>query len=219
MTRPDTILTLAEAAAQLDPARPVIVSDADEVLLQFVAGLEIFLATKGCRLDLTSFALQGNVKRIATDEPISKVEMADFLRLFFETVDDLQAVSGAPTALRTLGTRAQVLVLSNVPAHTAENRRRNLTRLGIHAPLVANDGLKGKAIQTLKATSTAPMFFLDDLPPHLASVADLCPDIHLIHFVAHPKLAAVVPHTPKAHLRTSDWSEAESWISARLPGA
>jgi hypothetical protein len=62
------------------------------------------------------------------------------------------------------------------------------------------------------------MVFLDDLPPHLASVAHLCPDVHLVHFVAHPRLAAIVPHAPQCHLRTSDWTEAREWISARLKG-
>jgi hypothetical protein len=147
----DPILTLDEAVAELDPDRPLIVSDADEVLLQFIVGLESFLISKGLKLELTSFALQGNIKDIETGEPVAKEAVAPLLRTFFETVDDLQAVNGAPQALARLSECAQTLILSNVPGHTAVNRRKNLSQLGIRAPLVANDGLKGRALQALTA--------------------------------------------------------------------
>jgi hypothetical protein len=218
MPHSDAILTLSEATAILDPARPLIVSDADEVLLQFLAGLEIFLLANGARLDLTSFALTGNIKDVATGEPLGKEEVARLLRLFFETVDHLDAVPGSAEALQTLAKEAQILVLSNVPSHTTENRRRNLSRLGIHAPLISNDGLKGRALETLRKAVKGPMVFLDDLPPHLASVAELCPDVHLVHFVAHPRLAELVPNAPQCHLRTSNWHEARDWIATRLKG-
>jgi hypothetical protein len=218
MPHPDAILTLSEATALLDPARPLIVSDADEVLLQFIAGLETFLQANGARLELTSFALTGNIKDLATGLPVTQEDVARLLRLFFETVDHLEAVPGSAEALEFLAREAQIIVLSNVPSHTTENRRKNLSRLGIHAALVANDGLKGRALEAFRSVVSAPMVFLDDLPPHLASVAQLCPDVHLVHFVAHPRLAAIVPHAPQCHLRTSDWNEAREWISARLKG-
>jgi hypothetical protein len=185
-------------------------------LLQFIAGLEIFLAKNGARLELGSFALTGNIKDSATGLPVEKEEVARLLRLFFETVDHLDAVPGSAAALQALASEAQILVLSNVPSHTAGNRRRNLSNVGIHAALVANDGLKGRALEAFRRAVSAPIVFLDDLPPHLASVAELCPDVHLVHFVAHPKLAAIVPDAPQSHVRTSNWNEAHAWISARL---
>ena len=51
-------------ALDLVPGRPLVVSDADEVLVQFVAGLELYLETQGLWLDLQSFALTGDRKSV-----------------------------------------------------------------------------------------------------------------------------------------------------------
>ena len=46
----------------LDSNRPLLLCDADEVLFQFVRGLERHLETQGFHLDLISFSLFGNIK-------------------------------------------------------------------------------------------------------------------------------------------------------------
>ncbi len=57
-----------DVATQLDDLhlvadRPLIISDADEVLVQFAAGLEFYLQGQGLYFDISSFAITGNVRR------------------------------------------------------------------------------------------------------------------------------------------------------------
>ena len=58
----------------LDPMRPLILSDADEVLVQFASVLDEFLHENELYLDLVSFALTGNIKRKADDVAITAEE-------------------------------------------------------------------------------------------------------------------------------------------------
>ena len=67
-------------ALRLHAERPLIISDADEVLLQFVRALEDFLDAEGLHLALTSFALTGNIRRRATDEALPGPEVRELLR-------------------------------------------------------------------------------------------------------------------------------------------
>ena len=51
--------------------KPLLITDADEVLLNFVKCFEIYLEKKGFWYDLTSYALFGNIKQKGTDEVLS----------------------------------------------------------------------------------------------------------------------------------------------------
>ena len=55
-------------ALSLVRGRPLIVTDCDEVLMQFLVGLETYIETQGLWLDLKSYALTGNIKRRDTNE-------------------------------------------------------------------------------------------------------------------------------------------------------
>jgi len=54
-------------ALTLDPHRPLIISDADEVLLKFMERVEVYLESIGLWIDLQNFGLTNNIKSRETN--------------------------------------------------------------------------------------------------------------------------------------------------------
>lgn len=200
---------------RLDPARPLIICDADEVLLQFVAGLDRYLERRSLYLDLTSFRIHGNVKRRTTNEPVADDAVSELLEAFFASeTRHLDVVPGAAEALARLSGRAQVLILSNLPDTARPARIENLTGHGMPYPVIAGKGLKGHVVKRLIDGFAPPVVFIDDLPPHIASVAGETPCVHRLHFIADERLARLLPKAADAHARIDTWPEAAEWITS-----
>lgn len=207
------------AAITIDPARPLIISDADEVIFAFIRGLERYLHRHDLYLRLESFALTGNIRDRKTGEALSREGVHDRLEGFFaaETLT-LEPVDGVTAALGALSARAQILVLSNLPLPQREARQRALAQHGMDYPLIANIGAKGPAVAALVAGLKAPAFFLDDLPHNIESVAEMAQQVTRIHFVADHRLAELIEKADHAHARIDDWPAARSFIEADLSG-
>lgn len=216
---PDEVRRQVETLA-LAPERPLIISDADEVLLRFVVALERFLATRELELALTSFALTGNIMHKASRQALSADEVKALLAEFYEQrTGQIPPVAGAAEALTALSARAQVVVLSNLPLHHAAARRDNLRRHGMDYPVIANQGSKGGVVALLADAVDAPVFFLDDIPRNLASVAAEAHAVVRLHFVADPRLARLLPPAEHSHARLDTWPEARAYIEAHLDRA
>jgi phosphoglycolate phosphatase-like HAD superfamily hydrolase len=202
----------------LDSARPLIICDADEVLVQFVAGLERFLERNACYLDLTSFRIHGNVKHRVSNEAVADETVSEFLKAFFASeTRHLEAVPGAADALARLSAKAQIVILSNLPETAREARIENLAGHGIRFPVIAGKGPKGEIVKRMVAPGQRAVF-VDDLPPHLASVAAETPHVHRLHFIADKRLARLLPPAPEAHRRIDDWPTAAEWIASVIDG-
>jgi phosphoglycolate phosphatase-like HAD superfamily hydrolase len=205
------------AALSLDPGRPLVITDADEVVLQFVAALELFLAGRGLYLDLSSYALTGNIRRVGSGEPESAEAVKELLADFFEErVEHVTPVPGAAEALTALSRRAQVIVLSNVPFGRRAARQRALKAHGMDFPVVANHGPKGAAVAEIAGRIAAPVVFVDDIPSNIASVAKAAPQVTRLHFIADARLARLSPPCPECHARHDDWPSARAFIEAAL---
>jgi len=201
----------------LDPAQPLIISDADEVLLQFVAGLERYLNGQGMWLDLQTFALSGNIKHKDTGEPVPVEETPDLLSGFFKAeAGNLTAVDHAADALSALSKRAQIIVLTNVPTAQRDARAESLARQGMNYPVIANKGLKGPAVSHIADAFTAPVFFLDDIPHNLKSVAESHEESRRLHFIADKRLAKLLPPSEHSHFHSSHWPDAQAFMEAEL---
>jgi hypothetical protein len=201
----------------LDPKRPLIICDADEVLLRFLAGLERYLERNGCYLDLASFRILGNVKdqhtrQAVADETVTKM-IGDF---FASDTRHLEPVEGAADALRELSARAQIVILSNLPESSRDARIENLLEHGMPYPVIAGKGPKGPVVKSLLGDFRQTVVFVDDLPPNLSSVATEAPHVHRLHFIADPRLAKLLGPAPDAHRRIDDWPTATAWIKAVL---
>jgi hypothetical protein len=200
---------------ELDRTRPLIICDADEVLVQFVAGLERFLGARGYYIDLQSFRIHGNVRRQSTREPVADEEVTKFLSAFFdEETARLDIVPGAAEALRDLSRTAQIVILSNLPERARAARIANLAGHGISYPVIAGSGPKGLVLKEMLQGFERDVVFIDDLPPHISSVAAETPHVHRLHFIADPRLAKLLPACADAHRRIDTWPEARTWIAS-----
>src|SRR3569833_1305483 len=210
---------LATAIARLTPGRPILIVYADELVLRFVDGCDKFLNAIALFLDLTSYRLHGNVKRIDDKTPILDVEVTALLDEFRRDLDSLEAVEGAVETLNALAPRLDIVMLTNIVPAQAPPRLRNLETIGLDLPLVANSGLKGPAIKALVARAGRPAFFIDDIPQNLASSVDAAPDVYAIHLIGDNRLKPLLPPAAKAHLRAEHWRDAHAFIDRKLTEA
>ncbi len=212
---PDRELLDQLEALDLDPERPLVISDADEVLFAFMASFERHLLSHGLYFDWSSFALTGNVRRQADDRPVPEEEVKSSLEEFFRLrTGDIEPVPHAADSLASLvQAGAQVVVLSNIPRDQRQTRLRTLARHGMDYPLIANAGSKGPAVGWLAGAMRAPIAFLDDLPHHHAAVANAAETVLRVHFVADPRLAKLLGPAEHSHHRTGHWPEARDIIA------
>jgi hypothetical protein len=210
---------IGAAVARLTEGRPLLIVDADEVILRFVDGFDRFLRGGGLFLDLSSYRLHGNVKRQADGEPVLDVEVTALLEEFRRELDSLELVEGAREALQDLKHRLDVVVLTNISPVQAAPRQRNLAALGLDLPLVANSGLKGPAVKALSAKAGRPAFFVDDIPHNLASAAEEAPEIWRIHLIGDDRLKPLLPPASHAHVRAEGWADAHRFMDEKLSEA
>lgn len=212
---PDVLAQLDEL--DLDAATPLIVSDADEVLIEFMVALESYLERNGMFFDWSSFALSGNIRRRDDDSTVDHEVVKSHLEEFFAThAHEMTPVPGAAEALAGLSERAQIVILTNVPLAQREVRRRSLSSHGMDYPVIANIGSKGAPVRHMAERVEAPVFFLDDIPRNHTSVALAAERVLRIHFVADPRLAEMLEPAEDSHYRSDDWPSARAIIERVL---
>lgn len=213
---------LASALAAITPGRPLVITDADGVLLCFTHGLEKWLRERGLYLDLTHYRLRGSIRRQDDHSPVLDVETMALLEEFRADLDNLDAAEGACEALAELAKVASVVVLSNVNHRQASARRRNFEALGIDYPLIANDegggfmAGKGNAVKALAARAAAITFFIDDIPANLAAVGEAAPGVVLVHLVESEPLRRLLGTDFPAHFHAESWPAAKRFILGQL---
>lgn len=205
-------------------ARPLIISDCDEVLLHMVVPF-------GQWLDETqdvSFKLVGNdfahaIRDKQSGEPVEPAEIWRLLNLFFDNEMHRQSpIAGAVGAIRTLADHADVVILTNLADKHNAARREQLRGHGIDFPVFTNQGPKGPALQAiLEKYNPSRAVFIDDLAQHHGSAAEHVPHIDRLHLCGEPSLA---PHIScgfvagHAHARIDTWDHALPWLLGRING-
>lgn len=210
-------------ALQLDPDRPVLAVDADEVLVHFARHLQRFMAAKGFLLDLSAYRLDGAVTRASDGLEATAQEFRALFNGFFrEEVGRQELVAGAAETLRALAedpeVSAQVLVLTNVPQAQRAARIANLAAQGVDYPLVANVGGKGRALRFLWDHTRGPVVFIDDSAHQLSSAETRAPGVRRVHFVADPDLRRVAGSVAAADYRMTDWESDRLLLKRVLQG-
>ncbi|MBL4792344.1 HAD family hydrolase [Citromicrobium bathyomarinum] len=202
-------------------ARPLVITDCDEVLLRMVAHFREWL---GEAHDI-DFAFQSDFARALTRrEDGAVVEQKEIWRLlnaFFDSEMDRQdPVEGALEAYGQLAEKADVVVLTNLLDHRQEDRARQLARHGIDAKVYTNQGPKGAAIaRIVEEYGPRRTVFIDDLSQHHNSARELAPDTLRLHLCGEPDLAPHIACGAKAgdaHARIDRWDEALPWILENL---
>ena len=199
--------------------RPLLITDCDEVLLHMVAHFEAWLD----EAHQIAFAFEGGnfrdaMTNKANGETIAEERVWPLLGEFFEGEMHRQTlVPGALEALGRIGEFADIVILTNLPDEAHPWRVDQLAGHGSVHEVVCNRGGKGvparAIIDRFGATRTA---FVDDLAVHHTSVAKHAPEVHRLHMIAEPRLAAVIPPAEHAHARIDDWPTATEWLLERL---
>jgi hypothetical protein len=199
--------------------KPLLITDCDEVLLHMVRHFGTWLDEAH---DI-EFALEGSdftnsMRRRGDQTYVEGEQMWALLDGFFPAEMARQTlVPHAREALAALAERADIVILTNLRDHCRPHRIAQLATHGIAHRVECNQGGKGPPVARLLEQTGAPVaVFVDDLPVHHQSVAEHAPQVHRLHMVAEPSLAAKMPPAPHAHARIDDWAEARRWIEARF---
>jgi len=202
-------------------ARPLIISDCDEVLLHFVTPFEAYLqSVHTLTLRLDSFALTGNIRR-GDGAAVPATEFMPLLDGFFDTHMPTQtAAPGAVDSLATLAGYCDIVILTNLADRYNAPRTAELARLGMPYRVVTNHGPKGAPVAALVAEyGPTAAVFIDDLPPHHSAVREAAPAVYRLHMVADPKLQSLIPASADADVRIDRWPDAlthiERWLENR----
>jgi hypothetical protein len=195
----------------------LLICDVDEVIVHFTRALEDYLHERELWLDTSSFALTGNIRRVNDNQPITGTETARLIDDFFiDRTRHLEPIDGAVTSLQTIAEHANIVFLTNLPHHSAEARRENLSGLGLEFPLITNSGPKGPAIKTLAQMVDGPVVFIDDSPSFIASAFEHVPHARLVHFLHDERFAKHLKPIDYVSLRTASWTEARPHIISEL---
>ncbi|HEU4652294.1 MAG TPA: HAD family hydrolase [Croceibacterium sp.] len=202
--------------------RPLVVTDCDEVLLHMVRHFRTWLGeAHGIGFELNANPFSTMAWR--DGEPLPDVEKWRYLDLFFDTEMHSQtAIEGAVAAIGELQREADVVVLTNLGDRYHASRSEQLRGHGIAVPVFTNQGPKGPALQRIvEHYAPSRAVFVDDLAHHLASAAEIQPQVARLHLCGEP---AVAPHIPcafeagHAHARLDTWAEALPWVLEALQG-
>jgi FMN phosphatase YigB (HAD superfamily) len=198
------------AELRLEPGRPLVICDVDEVIVHFTREFEEFLETHGMWLDTSTWErLNACVRRKAGKQLVGAQETERIVHLFFaERTRHMKAIPGAVEAILDISKLADVVMLTNLPHEAGQHRRENLAAHGVNFPVVTNSGPKGPAIREIASKATAPVVFIDDSPGFITSAFHHAPHVHLIHFVQDERFAQIFEPLDFVSLRTGDWLEA-----------
>lgn len=204
-------------ALSLDPARPLLVVDADEVMVVFAAHLARFAEGEGLMMHLARYSLEGAFREVSGGRVLAFEEAIALINRFVTSETRHQvALEGAAAALERLSALAQIVVLTNVPRHGVADRLANLAGLGMGYPLVENGGGKGPALGWMAARAGRPTVFIDDSPRQIESAKATAPEVVTVHFTGAPMVAGIIPETEAADHRVASWAEAEPLIARLL---
>lgn len=203
----------------LDRARPVIISDADEVILHFSDILSEYLLGRGMCVNFQSYALEGNIKYTDTDTPVDSHLFGEIIEDYFENyVEKQPLVNGAAQHLENLSAFCDIVILTNIPHNFADRRRKQLMNAGLNYPMISNSGPKGPVMKAIRRKTSEKLIFIDDIAQHHKSVARFVPDTLRIQYIANDHLNSIEEKSEHCHHRCRDWPHIEQVIRHYLQG-
>ncbi len=201
----------------LTSSRPLIISDADEVILHFSDLLSQYLLTQGMYVIFTSYNLEGNIKYIDSDKPVDSELFKGLIEDYFENnVEKQPVVKGAIEHLGNLSEYCDIIILTNIPHAFADRRRTKLAQLGINYPMISSSGPKGPVLKAIRQRTDEKLIFIDDISHHHESVAKHVPETLRIQFIADKQLNKLEKQSAHSHHRCHDWPDIEHVIKGYL---
>lgn len=196
---------------------PLIAVDADEVLVYFLRHFRDFSASKSWMLDPTARRLDLALTHTQNGEVADLATGLSLIDAFFEAeVHQQVAIESAAETLQYASTRAQIVVLTNLPHMARDGRIANLLGHSIPYPVVTNTGGKGAALAALSARTSGPTLFIDDSDVQLQSAAKGAPAVRRLQLIGCDYAAAALPRSDAAEEVALDWDAGRRWITAAL---
>jgi len=203
----------------LDHDKPLLISDADEVILDFLGSFEKYLLSYNLRFDLSTYSLFGNILNIKNNIPISKNEVSKHLDNFFDIhTKDINLVPGAYENIKKIekDLGVQILILTNVPIKKRLDRIICFKENNLDYPVIANIGPKGPTIREIISNFTNKVFFIDDMIFNLKSASEEVPNVNLIHYVSDKRLDKLLETPRDIASKVDSWSEIYLFIKDGL---
>ena len=193
---------------KLNPNLPVMIFDADEVLVHFAEPFAIYLKKHDHRLHLTGYRLDNAIRKANTDEVAAPDTAKELVWGFINEETKIQpAAKGAPQALKKLKEYAQIIILSNVPYSVHNDRVANLKDLNMDYPLISNEGMKGAAVKEILRNHKAQSFFIDDNPYQVESVHKYNQQTVCVHFSVCDLVKPFMPKAVGASIEPTSWED------------
>jgi hypothetical protein len=211
------ILPPEDFILRIDPDRPLLVVDVDEVLGLFMRGFEVFLGGHGLEMRIERFALFQSIFRPGEASHLDLQEGRRLFEAFFQAdPQKMEVAAGAAEGLAGIARHASVVILTNAPADCRQARARWLIDNGLPYPLVMGAGPKGKPVAAMAARTRRATAFVDDLLPNLDSVEKEAPAVFRFQSVADERLRPFAPCAPERHPRYDHWPDLAKAISIAL---
>ena len=192
----------------LDPTLPLMIFDADEVLVHFAEPFANYLKKHNHRLHLTGYRLDNAIKIAETGDVADPDTAKDLVWGFInEETKNQPAAKGAPEALKKLQEYAQIIILSNVPHSVHDDRVFNLKSIDMDYPLISNEGMKGPAVKEILKNHKAVSFFIDDNPYQVESVYNDNQDTVCVHFSVCDLVKPYMPKAVGASIEPTSWDD------------
>ena len=198
----------------LNSNKPLLIFDADEVLVLFASHFSKFLNELGWKLNLKGYRLDDAIEHIQDGYIADKKTYQNLIDDFInqETANQPEA-PGASATLKKFGTKAEIVILTNVPSRAYSQRIKNLAKLKMSNPTISNSGLKGPALVEITKLTKKSCVFVDDNPFQIASARDYTPNIYRFHFTACKIVKKTMPYAEGATHRPKSWSEVDSLLT------
>lgn len=198
--------------------RPLVVSDVDEVVFEFVTPFASFLKSLGFRLLPRSFKLFGNI--VSEDGiEIGTRQAGELLDEFFMQQSRWQTPAlDAVDTLHALSTDYDIVFLTAMKPHHTSFRRAALDLFGLHFPMIATEGPKGHIVRQLHGERRLPVVFLDDIDRNLQSVGEEVPSCLLLRMMANEDFRKLAPPAADGVRIVSGWRHAQRLIHAHCAG-
>jgi hypothetical protein len=204
----DDILTTLSLSA-----KPLLICDVDEVVLEFLDPFQAYLESVEHRLHPDSFRLHGNIRRIADGVCATREVVDEFEEAFFATQNRWQRpAKGACEALTALKQHVDIVFLTAMPPRHHDIRRTLLDLHEMRFPMIATEGPKGPVAARLIGERAVPAVFIDDISANLHSVREHAPNCLLIHLMANEAFRALAPDPGERIEKARDWEHAGALI-------
>ena len=203
----------------IDYSRPLLISDADEVIVNMVSCFEEFISKENLYYDMSSYALFGNIKNKDDNLASDNKKVIDFLNKFYDLhTMDITFVKDALIYLKKIEREldVQIIILSNLPLKNRKEREISFKNNGLNYPVIANSGPKGPAIKEITKELIKNVFFIDDISINLLSAHQTVNNIKTIHYVSDDRIAKLAQTPEEVNLRADNWIEIYNYIKYEI---